>query len=157
MNKLKHYIKVYLGLSKAFKRLFWRAAWWSLWAELDLKLNNFRYFRRFQDNQTETPITTLSLAQRKQVIWMQNAMRILEHRAPWKPMCLNRAVVAKRLLQKQGIETTLHIGFKARGSETEEFEGHAWLTIKRYFITGLIPQLPQYKKLKPIKDLSQIE
>ncbi len=149
MKKIAHYLKVYFGLSKGFKSVLWRAIWWSLLAELDLKLNNFRYFKRFQKNHQETAITTLS--QKRQVIWMQKTMTILENRAPWKPMCLNRAVTAKYLLKKQGIETTFHLGFKARKSDKEVFKGHAWLTFDGFFITGLIAEISQYKKFKSFK------
>lgn len=150
MKKLVHYLKVYASLSKGFKKILWQVAWYSLWVELDLKFNNSKYFKCFQENQTESPLTTLF--QKRQVVWVQKSIAILAHHAPWKPMCLNRAITAKYLLKKQGIETTFYIGFKARTSEEESFKGHAWLTVNGFFITGLIPELLQYKQLTPLQN-----
>lgn len=153
MKKASHYYKSYQRLPAALKKLLWWAAWWSLITEFDLHLNKFRNFKKYQHN-TTTESTDLTPEQKQQVLWMRKVMRILEHRAPWTPMCLNRAVTAKRLLQQQGIETTIHIGFKPRERPDKEFEGHAWLTLQGFFISGLIPQLPKYRKLRPIAQMS---
>lgn len=148
IRKFIHYIKIYYRLPSGFKKLLWQAAWHSLIAECNLKLNRTHTFKTYQTNQPETPIKDIN--QKREVLWMKKVMRILENRAPWTPMCLNRATVAKRLLQRKGIETTIHVGFKARKEEAAEFEGHAWLTIGGFFITGRIPQLRAYKELKPM-------
>jgi len=147
IRKLPHYVKIFYRLSWNFKKLLFQAAWHSLIAEGQLKLGQSKAFKTYQDNVSETALETVH--QKRQVLQMRKVMRILEHRAPWTPMCLNRAVVAKRLLRKQGIETTIHVGFKPRKAE-EEFEGHAWLTINGFFITGRIPQLRIYKELQPL-------
>ena len=147
IRKLSHNIKKFYHLPRNFKKLLLQAAWHSLIAECQLKLGQSKAFKTYQDNLPETLLENVQ--QKRQVLQMQRVMHILEHRAPWTPMCLNRAVVAKRLLRKQGIETTIHVGFKPRKSE-EEFEGHAWLTISDFFITGRIPQLKIYKELRPM-------
>jgi len=152
--KLFRYIKKYNQKSREFKKLLWQAAWWSLVTECDLHLNKLRFFKKYQHN-TQSESTALELVQKKQLLRMRKVMHLLEHRAPWKPMCLNRAITAKRLLQQQGIETTMHIGFKPREDPDKEIEGHAWLTIQGFFITGLIPQLPKYNKLKLIKRVGE--
>jgi len=147
IKKLIHYFKIYYRLQSTFKKRLWQAAWYSLIAECNLQLNRLDSFKTYETNQPETPLK--DIAQKREVLWMKKIMRILENRAPWTPMCLNRATVAKRLLRRQGIETTIHVGFKAR-KENEEFEGHAWLTIGGFFITGRIPQLRVYQELKPM-------
>jgi len=152
--RLFHHMKKYNQQSRELKKLLWQAAWWSLVTECDLHLNKLRVFKKYQHN-TQAESTDLELDQKEQLLRMRKVMRILEHRAPWKPMCLNRAITAKRLLQQQGIETTMHIGFKPREDPDKEFEGHAWLTRQGFFITGLIPQLPKYNTLKPIKKVEE--
>ena len=147
LKKSLHYLKIYHRLPIDFKRLLWQAAWQSLIVECQLQLRYSKAFKTYQDNLPETMLTTSK--QKRQVLQMTKVMRMLEQRAPWTPMCLNRAVVSKKILRKQGIETTIHVGFKPRES-TKEFEGHAWLTIGHFFITGHIPQLKTYQEMRPV-------
>jgi len=153
--RLFHYLRKFYQYPTSFKWLFLKAAWYSMWVEVDIKRNKSVKHNVLKENITESDLATLRLQTSKiqQIRWVTKVMRILEKRAPWKPMCLNRAIVAKRLLKAEGIETTMHVGFKGRASQEEDFAGHAWLTIGNFFITGLIPDLPAYKELKPIKSL----
>jgi len=147
IRELPNYVRKFYRLPQDLKKLLLQATWHSLIAECQLKLGHSKAFTTYQDNLPETLVENVQ--QKHQVLQMRKVMHILEHRAPWTPLCLNRAVVAKRLLRKQGIETTIHVGFKPRKAE-EEFEGHAWLTINGFIITGRIPQLKVYKELRPI-------
>ena len=132
-----------------YQKVLCRATWYSILAEIDLQWNDFKGWKKYQDNRLETKIKTIE--QQQQLVWMHHAMRILEFRAPWKPMCYNRAVTAKRLLREKGIETTLHIGFEKGKFTNGFFEGHAWLTIQGVFITGLVPHIAIYNEVRPIK------
>jgi len=145
--KIIYYCKKFYRLPLSFKKLLWQAVLYSLFAECNLKLRRFQLFKPHQENRPETPIHTAE--QKQQVIRIARVMRTLEKKAPWKPMCFNRAITAKRLLRLQGIETTLHLGFK-KGEQEEAFAGHAWLTIGNFYITGKVPDLRAYKELKPI-------
>ena len=73
------------------------------------------------------------------------AMKLLEKFAPWRPKCYNRALTAKKMLLKRGIDTTMHIGFIKK---EESFEGHAWLTYKGVLVTGFVKGLQNYRKLE---------
>lgn len=93
------------------------------------------------------PETVLSSAiQEKAVDNVAIISQILQKRLPWKPKCLNLALVAQYLLRKQRIETTLHIGFRL-GEVSGEIGGHAWLTIGDRVITGWLPDLALHKEL----------
>lgn len=145
--KLVHYWRLFRKMPWSFKKMLVVTTWQSLIAEVNLKLNRTHVFQAYRNNLPETKIERA-----EQIILikrMRKIMRMLEKRAPWTPMCYNRALTAKRLLRAANIETTLHVGFKPRQA-VEEFEGHAWLTINEFFITGKIPQLHLYKELQPI-------
>lgn len=153
IQKYIRYFQLFYRMPTDFKKVLFRVTWYSLLAEIDLKWNKFNGWKKYRDNRPETKITTI--AQKQEIFWMRKAMRILELRAPWKPMCYNRAVTAKRLLRAKGIESTLHVGFASRKSKDVNFEGHAWLTIQGFFITGLVPHLSNYTELKPVETFNK--
>ncbi len=46
------------------------------------------------------------------------------HRVPWRMKCLEQGLVAKQILNKKKIPSTLFLGIKKKG---EEYDLHAWL------------------------------
>jgi len=74
-------------------------------------------------------------------------MDLLEKFAPWKPMCYNRALTAKKLLKQQKIEVRMHIGFRKK---EDVFDGHAWITYKGKIVTGYLKILDKFQELKPL-------
>lgn len=126
------------------KTLLVKAIGYSLFMEFHIKRRHNMVINRYQRNRPET--TNLTDDQKRTVGNVARVIRIIDKRAPWTPMCLNLALVAKLLLYNRGIETSLHIGFKSR--ITTKYEGHAWLTIGDKLITGWLKDLEDYKELK---------
>lgn len=76
-------------------------------------------------------IPDYELVEARHVAW---AVRTAGRYTPWKSNCLPSAMVAKYLLRRRGIASTLYLGaaFKAR----TELEAHAWLRCGRLYVTG---------------------
>jgi hypothetical protein len=76
-------------------------------------------------------IPALHLKEARRVAW---ALRTASRYTPWKSNCFPQAIVAKFLLSRKGIQSTLYLGaaFKAR----TEMEAHAWLRCGPLYVTG---------------------
>ena len=61
---------------------------------------------------------------------------------PWNTECYTQALTAKYLLKQRGISSLLTIGFKK--DENGEVQGHAWLTINEWVVTGMRHDLNSY-------------
>jgi len=75
------------------------------------------------------PYETQQLAKAR---YVADVIRIITRRAPWRPKCMNLALVAKKLLKQQGLESTIHIGFK-KEKNSGVLKGHVssqWNWIK---------------------------
>lgn len=67
------------------------------------------------------------------------AFRVLGARVPPFGNCLTQAVAAKRLLNRRGIGSTLHLGV-APGPGQAPFEAHAWLEARGRVVIGQTEQ-----------------
>lgn len=73
------------------------------------------------------------------------ALRLIEKYAPWKPMCYNRALTARKLLHQYKIPSKMFVGFRKRAGE---MDGHAWVKCGDFFVTGYLPDLHTFSVLK---------
>lgn len=58
--------------------------------------------------------------------------RVTEH-LPLKRKCFVRALTARKILMKKGVNTTLYLGV---GKENDKMTAHAWLRCGLFFVTG---------------------
>jgi len=66
---------------------------------------------------------------------LANSIRRISGIVPWESKCLVQAVVAKILLKKRGIESTLYLGVRKSG-DNSSLEAHAWLDVGNQTILG---------------------
>jgi hypothetical protein len=101
----------------------------------------------FQENASNPPNTPILASELNHLKAIAKAMDLLEKFAPWKPMCYNRALTAKKLLQQKNIDVQMHIGFRKK---EDVFDGHAWVSYKGKIVTGYLQGLNSFKELKPL-------
>lgn len=120
-----------------------RACFISIFYELCLRFNWYRFTRHLHKNSTTTQFENKTIIQ--ELLLVSRAMKILEKFAFWRPKCYNRALTAKQILLKKNIVTELHIGFRKKDGA---FDGHAWLTFNNKFVTGLLKDISEFEPLK---------
>ncbi|MFK7936011.1 MAG: lasso peptide biosynthesis B2 protein [Saprospiraceae bacterium] len=145
LKKAIHYGNIFFSMSLSRKRLLGKGILYSLQLEYYIRRNQGEQLKKYQNPTTETILQ--SADQRQRVAEVAKVVHIIDKRMPWNPMCLNLSLTARRLLRMQGIETTLHIGFKPR-EIGKDYKGHAWLTIEEQLITGWLADLAVYRELK---------
>jgi len=144
LQKPIRYSGLFFQMSHSRKQLLLKSAFYSLLMEYYIRGNKKKKLSQYKKNAEDTAIT--SVEQRRRISDVSKTIKIIDKRAPWKPMCLNLALVAKLLLKHRNIETTIRIGFKPRETG-KEFEGHAWLTSEDQIITGWLKDLEDYREL----------
>jgi hypothetical protein len=85
-----------------------------------------------------------------EILWQQKEMAAsvklavsrVDRYMPWGTECYTQALTAKLMLRRRGVPTVLLVGF--RKSEKGEIQGHAWLKIGPYFITGFRHDMDTY-------------
>ena len=73
---------------------------------------------------------------------VQLAIARMHRYVPWNTECYTQALTAKYLLRRRGVPSLLTIGFKK--DESGEVQGHAWLTINEWVVTGIRHDLNSY-------------
>ena len=81
------------------------------------------------------PVVELSPIQLILISRVQLAVARVHRYVPWNTECYTQALTAKCLLQQRGVPSLLTIGFKK--DESGEVQGHAWLTINEWIVTGM--------------------
>lgn len=138
-------ISKFLALPISLKKLIFESIFYSIWYEICLKLNLYRYIKELHKNKPADLQTAND--DYEVIIIVRKTMRALRKYAPWRPECYNVALVSKRVLLNRAIESTIHIGFNKK-SKTNSFAGHAWVTHKDKVVAGFIEGgLKKYKKL----------
>jgi len=132
-----------------FKRLLGEALIESLKNEFFLKANTFGQIRELHQNADAIDKGAIPREEILLLRQVSKAMNLLEKFAPWRPKCYNRALTAKRLLERRDIKPRLHIGFRKKDGE---FDGHAWITYCGKFITGRLPGIRRYNELRPVAE-----
>ena len=80
------------------------------------------------ESEAEVPLNDIKMA--KLVGFHVN--RVTGH-TPWESKCLVRAMTARKILMKKGINTTLYLGV---GTEDDKMVAHAWLRCGALYVTG---------------------
>jgi len=125
-------------------RLFVAAVFVSAWMRFVLSFLSGSYRLRFmgQTVTNQPTVLELSSSQLVAIAQVQLAVARVHRYVPWNTECYTQALTAKYLLKKQGIASLLSIGFKK--DDGGEINGHAWLTINEWVITGMRHDLSSY-------------
>lgn len=70
-----------------------------------------------------------------ETLQLADSIRHISKFVPWESKCLVQAVVAKILLKKRGIGSTLYLGVR-KADEGSSLEAHAWLDVDNQTILG---------------------
>ena len=138
-------VKWYLLRSKFLAGfLFLEAVFVSAWIRFMLSFLSGSYRLRWMGKAvTDQPyVVELSSSQLILISRVQLAVARVHRYVPWNTECYTQALTAKYLLQQHGVPSLLSIGFKKEG--TEQIQGHAWLSVNEWIITGIQPDLGSY-------------
>lgn len=73
---------------------------------------------------------------------VQLAVTRVDRYVPWGTECYTQALTGKLMLRKRKVSTVLVVGF--RKDEAGEIQGHAWLKIGPFYITGFRYDIDTY-------------
>ena len=90
----------------------------------------------------QPPVVELFSRQLILISRIQLAVARVHRYVPWNTECYTQALTAKYLLNQRGIPSILTIGFKK--DQNGEVQGHAWLTINEWVVTGMRHDLNSY-------------
>jgi len=76
------------------------------------------------------PVGRTKLSEVEDVIWAVEAAR---RRLPWRIVCIQKGLVAQRMLRAAGMNAILHYGMK---TEDGSLEAHVWVTIGKEAVIG---------------------
>jgi len=67
-------------------------------------------------------------------------------RVSFRAVCLQRALAARRMLRRRGIESTVHFGLRRKAGESGPpgLAAHAWTVVDDIVVTGALPDLAEY-------------
>lgn len=77
------------------------------------------------------PVGRTKLADVEDVIW---AIEAVARRLPWRIVCIQKGLVAQRMLRAAGMNAILHYGMKTQ--EDDSLEAHVWVTIGKEAVIG---------------------
>lgn len=84
----------------------------------------------------------IALVNKQLAARVQLAVTRVDRYVPWGTECYTQALTAKLMLRKRNVCTVLVVGF--RKDEAGEIQGHAWLKIGPYYITGFRHDIDSY-------------
>jgi hypothetical protein len=137
--------KWFLLRSQFFVGLFFfEAVLVSAWMRIVLSFLSGSYRFRWMGKAIaiDPTVQELSPDQFKILSTVQQAVTRVHRYVPWNTECFTQALTAKYLLKRRGVHSLLTIGFKKEG--TEQIQGHAWLSVNEWIITGMQPDLGSY-------------
>ncbi|NBC02664.1 MAG: lasso peptide biosynthesis B2 protein [Bacteroidetes bacterium] len=70
-----------------------------------------------------------------EILQLADSIRHISRFVPWESKCLVQAVVAKILLKKRNIDSTLYLGVR-KSEDGSNLEAHAWLDVNNQTILG---------------------
>ena len=84
----------------------------------------------------------VSLVNKQAAARVKLAVTRVDRYMPWGTECYTQALTAKLMLGKRKVSTLLVVGF--RKDDAGEIQGHAWLKIGSYYITGFRHDIDSY-------------
>lgn len=130
----------------AFKAglLFAEAVITSAYVRFSLSYLNFKVIKHWQGEVCTGGNEVTVLTKQEKIILnkVQHAIRRCDKFTPWKTECYTQALTAKILLRRRNLKSILYIGFKK--TVTEKTDGHAWLKLNGFIVTGQTGDLVTY-------------
>ena len=128
-RKWPHKLRRFAALDSAERRLLLRAVVWLAVARLWLVFVPFQRLASRLEPGANTAGADAETLRR-----VGAAVRSAGANVPWRSDCFPQSIAAYKLLQREGIGSTIHLGVDKSGDDT--LLGHAWLTCGDVVVTG---------------------
>lgn len=127
-------LKKYFTISKLERRTLIQIFFWLIFSFILVRLVPLRWFSHLlgefnneqHDELNEYKLDIIRLIKKN----IRRCKRVL----PWKVKCFEEAIAAKKVMEKQKIQTTLYLGVDK--NKENNLEAHAWLKAGDMVITG---------------------
>jgi hypothetical protein len=129
---LPHRLRSYYRLPQQDRRLVREAGTLLLFAWLAIRVVPFRRLApRLGRSQLESPAAQSpdAVAIARRVAW---AINVAARQYPWVMNCFPRAIAAKLMLRRRGVEATLYLGVRRDAA----LKAHAWVRVGPFIVTG---------------------
>jgi hypothetical protein len=125
-------LRSYYRLPQQDRRLVREAGTLLLLAWLAIRVIPFRRLApRLGRSQLESPVTQSpeAVVIARRVAW---AIHVAARQFPWFMNCFPRAIAAKLMLRRRGVEATLYLGVRRDAA----LKAHAWVRVGPFIVTG---------------------
>ena len=130
--KLASFFKV----SNRAKWLFFEALCLIGLARIATKFYSFqRLLEILGTHSTKTTEEPLTIDEKRHYYEYTKAINRAARVSFWHTMCYEQALTAKLMLRRRKVPSTIYIGMH-RKEENQELEGHAWLRVQDFIVTG---------------------
>ena len=127
-------LKKYFTISKLERRTLNQIFFWLIYSFILVRLIPLRWFNHILGDYNKELNTELDENKREVIRLIKKQIRRCKRVIPWKVKCFEEAISAKKVLEKQSIETTLYLGVDK--DKEKKLIAHAWLKIGGFIITG---------------------
>ena len=126
-------LKKYRTLSALEKALFREALWLSVRARFLTLFSSLKHYGKKlggyrQEGSKNIPPSQVAIAED-----VSEAVRRVAKYIPWRCKCLEQAIIAKIMLNRRDVESTLYLGVAKNG---KDMKAHAWVSCGDRVITG---------------------
>ena len=130
MSRLRNYI----NFSSHEKKMFFLALYYSAFARYLTFFYSIKQFSKFLgEHNTETPENHIVELDEILGIIRKSVRRGAKY-TPWRTKCMEEAIIAKFLLKKLKLQSTIYFGVSKNNNK--EMIAHAWLRCGDIIITG---------------------
>jgi len=126
--------KKYIRISKTERKILNRTFLWFIYAFILVRFVPLRWFSKLLGKFKEESIVDLDIMQMEIVFLVKKNIMRLKKQLPWKVKCFEEAIVAKKILYKYNIQTTLYLGVNK--NKENGLVAHAWLKAGSKVIAG---------------------
>ena len=130
MNKVKKYFL----LRPDEKSIFIKALMSLIWVKLILVVMPFKYYAKKLGEKDKETMNEPLVAEHDFIILVKDSVRRASRYNIIKPKCFTEAIVAKKLLNKKKIPSTLYLGVAK--DKQQKMIAHAWLRCGNIIVTG---------------------
>jgi hypothetical protein len=115
-------------LSSERKRLLFRATGMLIFASAAVAVLPFRYVIKLGS----VPVGHRRSPTPADIVW---AVEVASRRMPWRAVCIEKGLVAQRMLRQAGVNAILHYGARHH-PDTRTLEAHVWVTVEARALIG---------------------
>ena len=126
--------KKYIRIDKTERMILNQTFLWFIYAFILVRFIPLRWFNSLLGEYKKETIVDLDKSHLDLVHLVKKNIRRWKRFLPWKVKCFEEAIVAKKILERYNIQTTLYLGVNK--DNNNELNAHAWLKAGSKIITG---------------------